>query len=202
MRHTAKDVQVRGKTLKPLFLGPSQIPEAGNGLFCSENIKKGELITEYGGEVLSADFVRNRIPEHCRTHLKATGLSGSPVLDGSIHYSWMHEGKVFFDLDYYLSHNMVASFANDPRGSPFKVNVAYYFLSGGFFHPYSFDSNEDGFAVENLAYSRVFLKAKTDIPAGTELFVNYGPHDLAPSGEDCYRGGHPRDLPLPKPYSK
>ena len=45
--------------IKKLFVDSSTMPSAGKGLFTSENIKKGELIIEYTGEVTNWEEVRH-----------------------------------------------------------------------------------------------------------------------------------------------
>lgn len=44
---------------KHLFVDKSSIPAAGNGLFTSRNIEKGELIIEYTGDVTTWEEVRH-----------------------------------------------------------------------------------------------------------------------------------------------
>jgi SET domain-containing protein len=45
--------------IKKLFVDNSTMPSAGKGLFASEDIKKGELIIEYTGEVTTWEEVRH-----------------------------------------------------------------------------------------------------------------------------------------------
>jgi len=198
----AEPVLFRGHYLKPVYIARSRISSGGNGLFCAESIKRGELITEYGGEVLTKSFIEKNIPEQYRTHLKATQYLDGPVIDGSVHYSWTHKGKFLFDLPYYLNFNMMGAFANDPRGSHFDANAKFQSFDEAFYHPYRFNDREVEFPVEMLSYSRIFLKATHDIPAGNEILVNYGTHDFEGGGPDGFRGGLPRDRSMRKTYEQ
>jgi SET domain-containing protein len=134
---------------------PSTIPEAGLGLFALSQIKKNTLVTEYGGEVVDASGAKELFESGQDTHLRST-IPMFESLDGRVR-------EETFTLDYYVSNNLMGSFANYAKG---KVNVKYVKsrrLPEGRVHPYG-----------GTAGGRIFLKATRNIEKGEELFIDYG----------------------------
>lgn len=160
--------------LVPVYRAPSQIAAAGQGLFTSVALNRGEIITEYGGEVLSgrqADAVSKEKRSHFRVLVRRFY-----ILDGSLHISPFYPG-LDFNEDYYYGWNLMASFANDPHSTDLKPNVTFWQIESPFEHPYPpippalvrAPSDNDRFVTE-----RVFLRALRPIAADEELFVSYG----------------------------
>jgi len=142
--------------LPPLEIKLSCLEGAGLGLFSTELIEKGSLITEYGGRIVyrtEAEQMRLRGED---THLRAVVL-GSEALDGRVQ-------EPLFSQDYYIKNHLAGGFANGaPKSS--DRNTVYINERGiGRIHP----SGE-------VASDRVFLKAQRDIQPGEEILVDYGP---------------------------
>ena len=118
--------------IKKLFVDSSTMPSAGKGLFTSENIKKGELIIEYTGEVTNWEEVRH---------------------DADNVYIY------FVNEDYVINAkndpDAIARYANDARGLTRIKDV----------HNNSKFVNVGG---------KIFIKATKNIPAGSEILVDYG----------------------------
>lgn len=149
-------LRLKKRFLPSLEIKHSRIEGAGLGLFATELIEKGDLITEYGGRVVyrkEAEQLRHRGED---THLRAVVL-GSQALDGRVQ-------QPLFSCDYYTRNHLVGSFANGAP-KPSDKNTVYINERGiGKIHP----SGE-------TASDRVFLKAQRDLQPGEEILVDYGP---------------------------
>lgn len=160
--------------LTPVYRAPSQIPNAGQGLFTSMAVNEGDIITEYGGEILSGKEAQ-MVAKEKQSHFRVL-LHMHYILDGSLHKSLIYPG-LEFDEDYYYGWNLMASFANDPHSTNLKPNVKYWQINSSFEHLYPpipqglvrAPSDNDRFAPE-----RIFLQALRRIEANEELLVSYG----------------------------
>lgn len=127
----------------------SKLPNAGRGAFTTRSFKKGDYITEYGGEVISSDEANLRRIAGKASHIRSltpmhTAIDGRQVLSSH------GEGG--------------ASFINDPCGV-FQYNCRFVVTR----------TLRNGVVRDGLSViERVFARALCDIPAGAELYVNYG----------------------------
>jgi SET domain-containing protein len=115
-----------------LYVGRSNIPGSGKGLFTREAINKGELVIEYTGKIRKWDEVKD---------------------DPSNLYIY------YVDDDYVIdaknSPEVVARYANDAEGVT-QVN--------------GLENNCTFVNIDN----RIYIKAIKNIPAHTEILVEYG----------------------------
>ena len=132
----------------------SLIPGAGMGLFAMRDIHKGEVVTEYGGEVVDIKRAKELMAAGEDTHL-LTVTSQYEALDGRV------RPEAGFTLEYYYRNDMMGSFAN----SIDKPNVKYVEQSRSYgrIHPYG-----------ATASKKMVLRAIRDIKAGEEIYSNYG----------------------------
>lgn len=96
-----------------LFVGPSQLPEAGRGLYTAIPIHKGEIIAVYAGELLGAEEAARRAAAGEDRYF--INLPDGRLLDS------MHT-------------DCLAKYANDaagPGGSPFANNARIALNSKG-----------------------------------------------------------------------
>jgi SET domain-containing protein len=135
-------------------ISESLIPGAGMGLFAMRDIRKGEVVTEYGGEVVDIKRAKELMAAGEDTHL-LTVVSQHEALDGRV------RPEAGFTLEYYYRNDLMGSFAN----STDKPNVKYVerSRSHGRVHPY-------GAAASKC----MVLRATRDIRAGEEIYSNYG----------------------------
>lgn len=148
-------MRLKNRRLPLLEIRRSLIENAGLGLFAAELIRKGELITEYGGRVVHrADAEKLRL-EGADTHLRAVVL-GREALDGRIQ-------EPIYTHEYYAENHLAGSFANESSESVGRNAIYFNTLGFGRIHP----SGE-------VATGRVFLKATDNIQPGEEILVNYG----------------------------
>lgn len=130
---------------------PSTLPGAGLGLFASRPFKKNEIITEYVGRIISkteAVHITHADPARA-THFCALSLNHS-VIDG-LRTPVVGMGG--------------ASFANDSNKHP-PYNSRFYTTEKPM--PKLPDHR-----TGNLELKRLFLKAKQNIEANDEIFVDY-----------------------------
>ena len=138
----------------------STIKAAGRGLFASRRFGVGELITEYGGAVISCAEAKKRRDAGKASHIR--------TLDS------MHTAIDGVDVTL-ATGNPGASFANDPhRGDgkekPNRCNAKFVKLE---------QHQQKGLIPLCIrgglaATSRIFLKASREILPRDEIFVNYG----------------------------
>jgi hypothetical protein len=152
-RPISTHLRIRVKRFPRLEVRESSI--AGLGLFADQPIRKGALITEYGGRLVGraeAEQLRLRGED---THLRAVIL-GFQALDSRV------QGPIFTP-QYYTENHLAAGFANE---QPAAKNAEYVNENGvGRLHPYS------DYAV---AGDRVYLKALRNIEPGEEILTDYG----------------------------
>ena len=118
---------------KQLFVKESTIPGAGEGLFTSKTISKGERIIEYKGKVTNWE--------------DANHMEG---LNPYIYFAT--EDHV---IDAFKYKKSLARYANDARGMKKIKGIL----------------NNAEYVQEDV---RVFIEAKKEIPAGSEILVAYG----------------------------
>ncbi len=151
----ATKLRLKKKEFPSLEIRDSLIPSAGLGLFAAEPIKKNELITEYGGRVMTSATSNWLRLIRQDTHLRSV-LLGYQALDSRV------DGGIFTH-EYYSSNHLAGGFANESAISA-ERNAVYLNERGeGHLHP----SGE-------VAADRVFLKATRNIAAGEEILVTYG----------------------------
>lgn len=126
----------------------STIPEAGNGLFADRIFFKGNIITEFDGEIIDREEARKREIECQASHI--IGLDYDTKLDGKFEPKYGKGG---------------GSFANDPMDSQSvntkKVTIDKVLIKG---------CQRSG----HKTLTRKFLVATKLIKSGDEIFVNYG----------------------------
>jgi uncharacterized protein len=120
-------------------------PKAGRGLFAGRAFSKGELITEYDGELISCSEAKTR---KIQTH----------ICKVSSHQMCIDAFNIRLDRG-----RGGASFANDPRNNE-KYNCKFTAVHTTIGVPRSGHQDMD----------RVFLEATRNILAGEELYVSYG----------------------------
>ena len=128
----------------------STLPKAGLGLFASKELSKGEYICEYYGSVTTAKHSENAV--------------------------FNDEDKmVQLDEEYCIISRAIASRANDIIAfSPtdYRTNKFKDFLSSKQFPLLSGKNHNARLSIESK--QKVFIKAKRDIRAGEEIFIDYG----------------------------
>lgn len=154
-RPVSTRLRLKKKELPALEIRKSRIPRAGLGLFAAEAIKKGELITEYGGEVVDRQHALCLRELGTDSHLRSVTRGGEQALDGRV--------RSQFSDKYYIWNHQTGSYANGVR-KPSNRNAEFINeLGSGTVHPSG-----------QAAMDRVFLKACRDIQPGDEILVNYG----------------------------
>ena len=133
-----------------IIVKASTIPGAGYGLFATKNFKKGEGITEYDGEIISRSYANILKQQNLDTHIVALS-PGRSAINGLTTITVGRGG---------------AQFSNDINDKN-RYNAVFgkteHILPG-------LQDNRTG--LKDLF--RIFLKAKKDIKAGDEIFVDYG----------------------------
>jgi hypothetical protein len=157
----AKEITLHGtrflyRTLKSCYVAKSLIPQAGCGVFLSESADAGELVTEYGGNVVDRESAEALLKSSQDTHLRSISL-GREALDG-------REQGLFTIEGYYAPNNMLGSFVNDFWGSGKPANAEFWLYDHcGTLHPSG-----------QYSSGRIFIRLLTDLPAGSEVLVSYG----------------------------
>lgn len=138
---------------KKTELRESLLSNAGLGLFATRDIRKGDVVTEYGGEVVDHAYATLLLRTKQDSHLRCI-VPMFQALDGRVRGST-------FTLDYYNDNDLLGSFAN----SSDTANVKYFTCrrTCGRVHPYG-----------GVAAEKVVLKATRSIAKGEEIYVNYG----------------------------
>lgn len=148
-----------------LFVAPSTLgPEAGMGVFTAAPIPEDSIITHYEGVLVPHARIDGIFPSaaaksHARTLFSQRWIilanwrraSGSALGIEPI-------AAPAYELPYRYG---LAGYLNDPRDDK-RCNVEFVREA---------DSTAD---AEKGVGAGVFLRARLDIPAGAELFVNYG----------------------------
>jgi len=117
-----------------LIVKKSQIPGAGKGLYTTKPFKKGVIIIEYTGEIITWKEYEQRVEQD---------------KDGYLFY--INDKRC---IDAYNHPETKARYANDANG---LVKVK------------GLSNNSEYEIIKNKAY----IVATTDIPAGSEIFVDY-----------------------------
>jgi uncharacterized protein len=101
---TAKYCWIHGSKIKGLRVKPSQIKQAGLGLYTTRHFKKGQRLDKYKGEVMGSSSFDRRYPKNKLAQYGLT-IGKHKFVDGrSTQSSW-------------------ARYANDARGSRFRNNA-------------------------------------------------------------------------------
>jgi len=169
----AMRIKRRVVTLPSLVIKESTISGGGLGVFTAVPLKKGDIVTEYGGEPLSyAEALALRKKKE-DTHVICVEYSQSS-LDGRVEteelYRKRFPNKAWrcpYTLDYYADEHLVGSLLNDPYGSANSANVKHVVI---------FDERFPVSPNRAPSLNKVFVVATRDIDAGEELFLNYGEH--------------------------
>ena len=162
-RQTRGSVEIMGKSynLPALSVTESLIPGADDGVFADENIKKGQLSTEYLGEVIrSRPEALRRREELLDDHIRRIGsIFHGEFLDAAI--------KGQFTLAYFAQHRGLGGMVNDHggrRNTDLKANVKVKEFDVYWCHPYS---------PYATVTTRCFYVATRDITRGEELICDY-----------------------------
>ncbi len=77
----------RAVVFPELMLKRSLVPKGGKGVFAEENIKCGQWVTEYGGEVISNEIAGKRRLDKEDTHIRSAGFMDQ-CIDSRIRGKW------------------------------------------------------------------------------------------------------------------
>jgi len=82
----------------------SGIPNAGNGVHATQDFKKGEIVADYGGEVITATDAKMRRGKGDDSHIRSVGrvVSNGFALDGCL--------RGGFTKEYYAQNHLMGSF--------------------------------------------------------------------------------------------
>jgi hypothetical protein len=86
----------RQVTLPELVVKHSEIPQGGLGVFAKNTIKRGDWVTEYGGEVIDSKTALQRRIHDEDTHIRSAGFQDQ-CIDSRLRGVW--------DYDYYERSN-------------------------------------------------------------------------------------------------
>jgi len=137
-----------------LELGPSLIPGGGDGVFASRGFQQGDIVTEYGGEVISTKYEPKR--EQLRDSAYVMSMSDRHVLLDGLHVP-RRAGQP------------AAQWIND-AANPELYNVTYAETTD----PWIAASSRPHRGVDQEVPFRIWVYALRDIEPGEELFVSYG----------------------------
>ena len=149
-----------------VYVAESQIPMAGKGLFAGRNFAKNEMIAPYFGTLSTYHSavrrhgsekqltLRERLVE-CKYLCQSSDNICPFIIDGDI--------------------NCAAAFANDIKGSPFKVNAMLVEALGDDDYRDTWLHNVINYPEKALRDPRLItIAAHTDIKAGEEILISYG----------------------------
>ena len=119
---------------------PSNIPNAGNGVFAKQDIKSGDMLGYYRGEALTDDQFNKRFKD------KEYGAYVLTVKNGTINVDAEKRG-----------HNWVSR-VNTPRGTTMKTNI-WWDDNGRVFAKRNIKAGEELFVSYGAAYLRGFDRA-------------------------------------------
>jgi len=134
-----------------LRLAPSQVPNAGLGVFTREDIPADSCIDEYTGEVLSSNRVSNYSVE-VRPDCFVDACELPRCYMAMINDCSYIARRVIRRKKRWVDITPKAYFGKDNH--PLVTNCKF---------------------VLNRTEGRVFIHSLYDIPAGSELFIDYGP---------------------------
>lgn len=146
----------------PLLFKPSQIANAGWGVFAQVAFKKGQIITEYDGQVIPWEQARKR-----RELKKASHIRSKIFLTYCIDGSRTREGKKIQDPCQDCVGYGMAAYVNDGKDHKQGNNCE-------FVNVHCSANSEAMNGDRHPHHSIVCLAALCDIEAGSELFVSYG----------------------------
>ena len=139
-----------------LFIAPSSIEGAGQGVFAQELIPAGAVVGTFPGTIVRSDIEQ-------RTNISSKTCFGIPGLEMSYHrfsrYCWRYP----FDKAAYIVPDpyCVAAMVNDPRNSEYKANV--------------YPDWAPGLRYEDLSsHSSLTYRTLLPILPYDELFIDYG----------------------------
>lgn len=135
-----------------LYLAASQVPKAGIGVFTREDIPAGSCIDEYTGEVLSSNRVSNyslEVRPDCFIDAREFPRCYMAMLNDCSYIA----RRVIRRKKRWVTITPKAYFGKDNH--PLVTNCEF---------------------VVNKASGRAFIHSLYNIPAGSELFVEYGPY--------------------------
>jgi len=135
-----------------LRLAPSQVPNAGLGVFTREDIPAGSCIDEYTGEVLSSNRVSNysvEVRDDCYVDARDFPRCYMAMINDCSYIA----RRVIRRKKRWVDITPKAYFGKDNH--PLVTNCKF---------------------VLNRTEGRVFIHSLYDIPAGSELFIEYGPY--------------------------
>ena len=150
---------VKNESFPALEIRKSTIPDAGCGLFAAQDIKKGGLITEYGGALLESGK-HDEVFRGQRSHLMATDAYHGVRIDGRVF------DKAPFRLEDYIARHEVMAFANSSRD---KSNKSTTTNSDRKWTVMQIPDEHNN----NVYRARMFLKATKPIKNGEEIFYRY-----------------------------
>jgi len=167
-RMIGETMTMKNLTLPECEFKISGIPNAGNGVHATQDFKTGEIVGEYGGEVITAAEAKRRRGTGDDSHIRSVGrvVSNGFALDGRL--------RGGFTKEYYAQTHLMGSFFNEALTQG-AVNCKYVekaCMHRMYWHPYRprIDSKGGDLAVA----TRVFLMATRDGKAGDEFLVTYG----------------------------
>jgi hypothetical protein len=101
----------------PLLMKESTIPGAGLGVVAMRAIRKGDIVSEYGGELLSQGEAAKRKVLLQHHHMRTVLNMGAYVIDGKPH------ADGYFSLEKMALRSHVGAMINDARNSSGTPNV-------------------------------------------------------------------------------
>ena len=133
-------------------IGRSQIANGGNGLFANVDIKKGAIIARYG-------FDHN--------YISAKALDDKCEQNDMVNYSDCFGSYIFCHGEHCWDgrdpESTIARYANDAHGTSFIPNAEFKMKS----------VTKKGVTAVSVT-TVPYMVASIDIPAGSEVFCDYG----------------------------
>ena len=149
-----------GVDVRPSTIGPA----AGNGLFATVPIAKGEPITPYDGTMVNSLFVTKK--EITAANINVSHLAKVPGSDRHI-----------FGERYPFAMTGGASFANSCRS---KMNAV--FRVSNMPGLWEYDGNSSLVGGPGSSYPTLYIQASRDIAVDDEIFVSYNNETLKNMG--------------------
>ena len=72
-------MKMKNLTLPECEFKISGIPNAGNGVYATQDFQKGKIVGEYGGEVISAREAKRRRASGDDSHIRSVGTDWTTV---------------------------------------------------------------------------------------------------------------------------
>lgn len=146
----------RAVVMSQVWVAPSTIQGGGLGLFAGQNMERGAIFAQYGGQVLSEKEAKSLKDSGQATHLI--------TLQKGCHIDSRVEGK--YDLDFYFNNSLVGGLANSRR-----VRADCNAVFKTYDHP--------GYQMElhgDFLTKIIYVKTTVAVQRGDELFVWYCRH--------------------------